>query len=276
MPLGDGSSQLLHAIAVRGQRLLAGEGRARQMPRTNLAAFSEHSERINSLRISLTLATRMSSALSLSAWTQGPSLKMRARGWQAVGNDAVPIVPDAMFALRFRDREFTYFAEIDQGRTDLGRIAQKCAGYHRLWHEKIPQRRFGIRSFRVLYLTTARKRLVHIMQKIREQHRNSSCPDLIVGATRDAVSLSEPLKFFSMAWWTVVPSGDIVLSCLLPSPSFARSRQRPEHHLCADQNPDASCKETPGPVDEGGPRLPGSGSGQFDCETAELPPEEEK
>lgn len=79
-----------------------------------------------------------------------------------------------------------------------------------------------------------------------------------------------------MAWRTVVPSGDIVSSCPLPNPSFARSRQRPEHHLCADQNPDASYKETPGLVDEGGPRLPGGGNGQFDCETAELSPEEEK
>lgn len=259
--IGEGSAQFLYALSAKGRRLVGDQSLRLRPQLIDPKKFNEHSELINNLHICLLLVERAADDLAVRKWEQGAKLKMYGTATSAAISTAVPIIPDAMFILSCRGRDYCYFVEVDRGHTDLGRIEKKCAYYSWLWWQKVPQRQFGIRSFRVLYLTTGGRRLVHVMEKIREQQRNSTCPDLIAGVTGDAVSLSDPQKLFSMAWRTVAPSGDIVSSCPLPSPSFVRSRQRPEHHLCADQNPDASCKETPGPVDEGSPRLPSSGSG---------------
>ncbi len=259
--IGEGSAQFLYALSAKGRRLVGDQSLRLRPQLTDPKKFSEHSQLINNLHICLLLVERAADDFSVRRWEQGAKLKMFVTAISAAISTTLPIIPDAMFILTCRGRDYCFFAEVDRGQTDLNRIASKCTGYSSLWRQKLPQRQFGVRSFRVLYLTTGGKRLVHILEKIRVQLRNSSCPDLIAGVSGNAVSLQEPERLFSMAWRTVALSGDIVSSCPLPSPSFVRSRQRLEHHLCADQNPDASCKETPGSVDEGSPRLPGSGSG---------------
>ena len=258
--LGEGSSQYLYALSRRGQRILPNLKSQDRVPVSKLGSFSEHSERINDFRICLLLAVRMANDLNLSSWTQGRKLKMVAAPRYPVITQTTPIIPDAMFTLHHQRRAYTYFLEIDRGTTDLGRIAAKCAGYHWLWQQKAPQRRFGIRSFRVLLVTTTQKRLEHVIHKLQNLRAYSSCPDLIACTDSSAVSFSTPEKLFAANWQTISEQGGPVSSCPLPVPSFYRSRQRQEHHLCADQNPDASSKEPPGPADEGCPRLPGGGS----------------
>ena len=258
--LGEGSSQYLYALSRRGQQILPNVATQQRASPSTLRSFSQHSERINDFRICLLLAVRMANDLNLSSWTQGRKLKMVAAPRYPVITQTTPIIPDAMFTLHHQRRAYTYFLEIDRGTTDLGRIAAKCAGYHWLWQQKAPQRRFGIRSFRVLLVTTTQKRLEHVKHKLQNLRAYSSCPDLIACTDSSAVSFSTPEKLFAANWQTISEQGGPVSSCPLPVPSFYRSRQRQEHHLCADQNPDASSKEPPGPADEGCPRLPGGGS----------------
>lgn len=259
--LGEGSSQYYYALSQSGRRMLPQPSNHHGTSYRTLYAFSRHSEQINNFRICLTLATNMADDLALSSWAQGRKLKMLAAPRYPLMTQPMPIIPDAMFILLCRGREYNYFLEFDRGTTDLGRIANKCAGYHWLWQQKTAHRRFGIRSFRVLLVTTTRRRLDHIIQKLVDSHSHSSCPDLIACTDFDLVSLNQPQRLFAANWQTVSDTGSSVSAWPLPAPSFNRSRQSQEHHLCTDQNPDASCKEPPGPADEGAARLPGSGSG---------------
>ncbi len=259
--LGEGSSQYHYALSQTGRRTFIDHSQDHGVSRRALQAFSRHTEQINDFRICLTLATRLADDLTLLSWTQSRKLRMVAAPRYPLMTQPIPIIPDAMFTLLCRGREYNYFLESDRGTTDLGRIAKKCAGYHWLWQQKTAHRRFGIRSFRVLLVTTTRKRLDHIIQKLVNFHSHSSCPDLIACADFGLVSLNQPHRLLAANWQTVSNTGSSVSAWPLPAPSFNRSRQRQEYHPCAGQNPDASCKEPPGPADEGASRLPGSGSG---------------
>lgn len=259
--LGEGSSQYLYALSPAGRRMVSDHSHQHGVSRRSLHAFCRHSEQINDFRICLTLAARRSCGLTISSWTQGRALKMNTATLYPAAIKSMTIIPDAMFTILCGGRSYSYILEIDRGTTDLGRIAIKCAAYHWLWQRKIPHRKFGIRSFRVLFVTTTRKRCDHVMQKLATLQRHSTCPDLITLTDASLVSLEQPERLFAADWRTVSEMGTEIAAVPFPAPSFARSRQRQEHHPCADQNPDASCKEPPGPVDEGYPRLPGGGSG---------------
>ncbi len=265
--LGEGSSQYLYALSRTGRRMVSDHSHRHGLSRRSLHEFRRHSEQINDFRICLTLGTRLTEDCAVSSWTQGSQLKMVAAPNYRGTNQVTKIIPDAMLTLTCRGRSYSYFLEIDRGTTDLGRITRKCAGYHGLWQQKVPQQRFALRSFRVLFVTTTRKRLDHLMRKLVQLRNSSSCPDLIAGAEASAVSLTQPQKLFAASWQTISDTGSVVSACPLPAPSFHRSRQRQEHHPCADQNPNASCKEPPGPADEGAPRLPGGGSGTDDTKS---------
>ena len=158
----------------------------------------------------------------------------------------IPIIPDAYFTLKHDERIFHYFLEIDCGTTDLKRITLKCRRYLNIWEEKTAHAKFGLWSFRVLYVTAGEKRLSNILQQLGKLNAHQHRLDIVLAGSSEAYSLAQPNRIFEPFWKALGTDGKIQKVCLLPIPSLQSSRQRAENHHCAVQNP-IPVNGSPGP-----------------------------
>jgi hypothetical protein len=113
----------------------------------------------------------------------------------------------------------------------------KCRGYLNIWNDKIAHARFGIRSFRLLYVTVSDKRLVNMLEQLRKLKAHHHRLDLILMNVADQYSLARPSRLFEPIWNILDTEGNIRETGLLPNTSLLSSRQRAENHHCAVQNP---------------------------------------
>jgi len=236
----------LYLPARKGLRVISNNNVSRKT-RTHLSSYHiDHTVTINDFRICLELATRRSKHINLDSWKEGRGIGITA----AVRNNGlikhIPIIPDAYFVLKHEGRKFSYFLEIDRGTTNLKRIALKCRGYLNLWQEKTAHAKLGIRSFRVLYVTTGLRRLSNMLEQLRKLQSHQDRLDIILMTTTDSYSLIQPKRLFDPVWKILDPAGNIRETGLLPITIPQSSRRREENHRCAVQNP-IPVKGIPGP-----------------------------
>jgi hypothetical protein len=244
--LGEGSSMYLYSLSKRALRLISCDSVVGNKNNRASSLFTSHTLDINNFGISLELAARNSSDISLVSWNQSKELLMKASIKEKGTVKQIPIIPDASFALKQSDRVFHYFLEIDRGTTDLKRIALKCRGYLSIWNDKIAHAKFGIRSFRLLYVTESDKRLANMIEQLQKLKSHYHRLDLILLTTAKRYSMATPSSLFEPIWNILDTEGNIRETGLLPITSLQSSRQRAENHHCAVQNP-IPVNGTPGP-----------------------------
>lgn len=71
--------------------------------------------------------------------------------------------PDAFFTLLSTRASFNYFVEVDLGHASAAKIAQKLDSY-RDYRREMFQPTYQAKKFRVLFITTGRERLVHLLK----------------------------------------------------------------------------------------------------------------
>jgi hypothetical protein len=234
--MGEGSSMFLYLPAGRSLRIISDDIVSGKMG-TRLSLF--HIDRtlaVNTFRICLQLATRRSKHINLDSWKEGRGIGTKATVKDKTGIRQIPIIPDAYFSLKHDNRPFHYYLEIDCGTTDLKRISLKCRGYLSMWQEKIAHAKFGIRSFRVLYVTTTEKRLSNIIERLSNLQSHHDRIDLILISNRDSFSLNQSKRLFDPVWKILDNAGNIREIGLLPITPFQSSRRREENHHFAVQN----------------------------------------
>jgi len=244
--LGEGSSMYLYLPSKRALRLISSDSAVAGKNNRASAFFARHTLDINNFRICLELAARNSNIISLIEWKQSKDLLMKASIKDKGIMEQIPIIPDAYFALKQGGRIFYYFLEMDRGTTDLKRIALKCRGYLNIWNDKIAHAKFGIRSFRLLFVTGTDKRLVNMLEQLQKLKSHHHRLDLILMTAADRFSLAQPSRLFGPIWNILDTEGNIRETGLLPITSLQSSRQRAENHHCAVQNP-IPVNGSPGP-----------------------------
>ena len=242
--MGEGSSMFLYSLTKKAMNLLPANA-------TNLKAkpsivLNEHELGINYFRVCLQLSIRELEDISLRSWKQGKELLMKAVEKDKGTLKRIPIIPDAYFALEQDNKVFHFFLEIDRGTTDLKRIALKCRGYLNIWNDKIAHTQMGLRSFRVLYVTSSEKRMENMLEQLRKIKSLQSRTDIILITAADLFSLSKPDSIFKPIWKYLDSDGNIGETGLIPATILQSSRQRAENHHCAVQNP-MSTNGHPGP-----------------------------
>lgn len=235
--LGEGSSMYLYLPSKRALRLISSDSAVGNKNNRVSSLFTYHTLDINNFRICLELAARNLNDISLVSWKQGKELLMKASIKEKGIIKQIPIIPDAYFVLKQGERAFNYFLEMDRGTTDLKRIALKWRGYLNIWQDKIAQSKFGLRSFRVLFVTTSDIRLSNMIEQLRKLKSHNHRLDLILMTSADRFSLAKPSRLFEPIWNILDTEGNIREIGLLPNTSFLSSRQRAENHHCAVQNP---------------------------------------
>jgi hypothetical protein len=244
--LGEGSSMYLYLPSKRALRLISSDSAVGNKNNRVSSLFTDHALDINNFRICLEMATRNLNDISLVSWKQGKELLMKTSIKEKGIIKQIPIIPDAYFALKQSDRVFHYLLEMDRGTTDLKRIALKCRGYLSIWNDKVAHAKFGIRSFRLLYVTVSDKRLANMIEQLRKSKSYHHRLDLIMMTAANRFSLVRPSRLFEPIWNILDTEGNIREIGLLPNTSLQSSRQRAENHHCAVQNP-IPVNGTPGP-----------------------------
>ena len=217
--MGEGSSALLYTLRRKGQAALS---RDSDDPSTEVSrirkSLGEHALKINDFRAALTLAIRRTEGLRLHTWGQGREFRFSATVSGPHGSKLVPIVPDAFFIVEGAGRDFSYFLEIDRGTTDYGRIRAKLEGYSNLWQSRVASSQLGIRSFRVLYVTTTEKRLQKMLAVLQSLKSVTMRADIFSLTCFERHSPSQPGQVLKPIWQSINPTTGS-LRALSPFPS---------------------------------------------------------
>jgi len=176
----DGSRPMVYALASAGTRAIAvsGHRRHRYENRNLKQLYMQHTLQVSDVMVAFTRATRSAKAPRLLleedlAPDKSPS---NAFQWAVTvkhreESKRVGIFPDRVFALESLDKgeRIFYFVEADRGTMPVTRrslnqssIMRKLLAYEATWSQKIPESRFGIKRFRVLFVTTTPERVDHL------------------------------------------------------------------------------------------------------------------
>lgn len=234
--MGNGSSMFIYRPSRRGLSLIADISPERSKLMKNMhstASFGDHMLAVNEFRMCMELASKHSNDLALLTWREGKGLLMTTHS----PIKPVSVIPDAYFVLKRDGKLFHYFLELDRGTADLNRVTHKCQTYLHIWKEKIAHNKFGLNTFRVLFVTSGQQRAVGIIGQLNKLRQKYARTDVILTAPSTAYSAVNARTILDSIWKTIDSSGVIRETVLLPPPSLQSSRQREENHHCAVQNP---------------------------------------
>lgn len=212
---GKGSAQLLYGLTLKGWKAVVQEIEGRDsIASTKRKSIGEHAIKVNDVRVMITAALRHSPDTRLTDWKHDRHLKLRVRVPNPQGPATVLVIPDAFFTLTVRGRTFGYFLEVDRGTADLRRLQEKIRAYLALWVSDAAAT-LGVRSFRVLYVTTTEKRQTHLLHTLAgmgSQQRR----DIISMTCFTRFTLTRPDELFSPNWQTVDQYGNTRSVSALP------------------------------------------------------------
>lgn len=141
-----------------------------------------------------------SGALTLERWvTQRTSLGFAVHLPEKGTLVRVPVVADAFAIVRHRGRVDGLLVEIDMGSVSLARMKAKYAAYVRWWQGGGPLERFGLRSLRVLTLTSNVSRLRQLLEAATEATQGQGL-GLLWFSTLDMLSTEAPEALLGPVW----------------------------------------------------------------------------
>lgn len=204
VPRGHGGAVIEEAFLLSGAGLLALQraglappGRASQRPHGPYALA--HDLERNQLGVVLERLDA-DGALVLERWTTARTALGFAAHLPEKGTLVrVPLVADAFAVVRRGGRSDGLLVEVDMGSVSLARMKAKYAGYVRWWQGGGPLRRFGLRSLRVLTLTSTPARLRQLLDSAAEATCGQGMKLLWFG-TLDLLSADAPEAFLGPVW----------------------------------------------------------------------------
>ena len=120
---------------------------------------------INDVMVAVTLACR-NQGFELETWRSESEIKA---GYDRVTittttnkRQQVAVVPDSYFTIIANGRRYPFFLELDRGTMVLKRFGNKVRAYQAYQRSGALEKRYGVRSFRVLTVTLGEKRLVNL------------------------------------------------------------------------------------------------------------------
>lgn len=197
---GGGSSPMIYGLSPRGARLLAEHGDA--TPTHVVAAdcdrlFCLHTLAVSDFRVALRVVLRGRPDVRLiddEALPAPPATPLRV---DVAGAAAVAIVPDYVFSLqRANGARRNYCVEMDRGTMPVARaslaqtsVIRKVVAYAAAREQRLFERQYGWRNFRVLIATATAERADHIRAAIAA---STTAPPLFLVGAQEVVT-ADPL-----------------------------------------------------------------------------------
>ena len=121
----------------------------------------------------------------------------------------VPLVADALAVVaNGHSRSDAFLVEVDRGTVGIARMRAKYAGYLQWWRDRGPERRFGLRSLRVVTLAPNTPRL----ERLREaaiQASGGRGSGLLWFGEQKLASLQDPARLLEPAWTRATPGSSL-------------------------------------------------------------------
>ncbi|MCC7537464.1 MAG: replication-relaxation family protein [Deltaproteobacteria bacterium] len=117
----------------------------------------------------------------------------------------IPLVADALAVVAATDHKpDALLVEIDRGTVSVARMRQKYRGYVAWWRGGGPERRFGLRSLRVVTLAPTASRLERLREAALHATEGRGSGLLWFGEQRLA-SLDDPTRLLTPSWTRATP-----------------------------------------------------------------------
>ncbi len=169
-PKGIGAPEALYLVertpeAV--QRVAEGLGLNEETVRRKwfpMKMLTDHFLEVTAFRVQIEKACQRNDVL-LELWEDERECTEK---YQSNGQQTKVFAPDAYFRL-FRDGKlWAYYLEWDRGTEALGRIRQKAESYAEYWQGGFYTQRYGLKGFRVLWVTTSGERMAMLQETTKD------------------------------------------------------------------------------------------------------------
>jgi hypothetical protein len=111
----------------------------------------------------------------------------------------VPLVADAFVVVQRQNKLHAFLIECDRGTISAPRMRQKMEGYHAWWALGGPQKRFGVRGLRVLFIAPNETRLQRLCETAMEATENRGS-GLFWFATESNITVDDPERLLAPIW----------------------------------------------------------------------------
>jgi len=205
-PLGH----MIYALANKGADLLAEH--FADFERTKVDWMTKNRETkeryifhrlmISNFRTVLTLALKNTHQAKLASWRQGRDLK----DYVKLDGQRVAVVPDAFFTLEDPQSRMHFFLEADQSTMTRGRFLKKMKAYWQWWKQGGQEKKFDIKSFRVLTICKSEARKENLRQTAKDADDYKKGSLMFWFTSENEIGLSNANRILEPIWQT--PASD--------------------------------------------------------------------
>jgi len=204
--VGDVARETGHRLTRKGVRLLAEltGNEPGPLPAIRATTMLGHELLKNDLAVVLRLL-HAASVVDVLRWvTARDQLADAVRVLRGDRSERIALVADAFVAIRTPSGPTALLVEIDMNTVSLVRMMKRYEGYAAWWRGGGPERRFGVRSLRVLTITNHPQRLARLREAAAEV-ADSGSHGLFWFATGDVLDLARPERFLEAQFVTAAP-----------------------------------------------------------------------
>lgn len=179
----------------------AGDGGLRKKISGAGEPFIRHALMVSRIRAALTLAMKGGSRAEFLFWKQGDEIRDKFQSGSPDGGiSSRTIGPDGLFGLRDGGGSCYYYVEADRGTMTRKRYLAKLRNYWAYWKAKKHTRRHGISDFRVLTVTTTRRRRDGLREVARQADDKKKGSAMFWFASEEDFDFREPESILGLIW----------------------------------------------------------------------------
>jgi hypothetical protein len=172
LPTLRGSPKTLYFLGAKGIEIVSeslgvgpiGLEKERKNISEGKGLFLNHQLSLNEVRMSFILAIKNNPQIALERWLSEKDCSIEIRS--ATGRRALR--PDGFFCFSFQRRRYSFFLEVDCSTMSNGRIKSKVMAYLEYARSGLYEQDFGLRYFRVLFITKTQARLLNLKSTIEK------------------------------------------------------------------------------------------------------------
>ena len=140
-------------------------------------------------------ALRETNSTELLSWLQQETIKDYAK----VDGKSVAVNPDAFFIIN-KEKSNPFFLEADRSTMTDERFFKKMAAYWQWWKANGHERKFKIKSFRVLTITKSEARKENLRKITKQADSTGRGSEMFLFACANSYNLEEPASILGPIW----------------------------------------------------------------------------
>ncbi len=122
------------------------------------------------------------------------------------------LIPDALFAVRFKTRNYFFLLEMDRGTIASKLMMKRYQDYYDWWKKKGHENDFGVSSIRILTVTTSQRRMENLIKACYQVRESGAGSALFWFTITKHVDIFKPHLLLSRVWRKALPDNSNLYS----------------------------------------------------------------